>query len=260
MKFRISLALVLGLLASTSEAVTTIRIGITSGPQAEVLALVQNLANSNSQIRIELRSFSQPQKINAALNQGQLDAASFEDGVAQTTNITQHGYALTTAAQTVTLPLGLYSHRIHQLNKLARGASIVVPRERHDQARALLLLYNYGLIGLRDKAGTQASLRDITENTRRFRILAAPRDQLIAQLDKADLVAIDFDTAAQHKLAPARDGLGMDDARSPYAGVLTVRSTDKDAPWLVELLRLYRSEVVKKFILTQYQDSVRRPW
>jgi YaeC family lipoprotein len=260
MNFNLLLALILGLLSTASGAVTTVRIGVAGGPQAEILTLVQTLANADPRIRIELVPFPRPAQINPALNHGQIDVASFEDGVAQAESIAQLGYELTTAAQTVTLPLGLYSHRTHQLSKLARRALVVVPQDRHDQARALLLLYNYGLIGLRDQARTQARLRDITTNRRELRFKAVPRDQLARSLTTADLVAIDFDTAARLGLTPARDGLGMDDARSPYAGVLTVRTADKNAPWLTELLRVYRSDTVKKFILTQYQDSVRRPW
>jgi len=260
MKFKVIITLALAIWAGALHAATIIRIGVASGPQAEVLEIVQKLASANSQIQIELVPFTKTPQINTALRRGQIEAASFEDGVALADNIQQQGDTIAPAAQTITLPLGFYSKRIHHLNSLQAGATIVVPQERHEQARALLLLHNYGLIGLRDKAGTKARLSDISYNPRKFRIRAVASQQLFAQLEKADLVVMDFDTASAHNLAPARDGIGMEDARSPYAGVLTVRSADKNAPWLTELLHVYRSEPVKQFILTHYQDSVRRPW
>ena len=61
-------------------------------------------------------------------------------------------------------------------------------------------------------------------------------------------------------LQPARDSLGIEDARSPWAGVLAVRRADVEAPWLRQLVAVYRSEPVKRFILERYRDSVRRPW
>jgi D-methionine transport system substrate-binding protein len=266
MKLKYCIVLIPGLLWGVFSAqvtwgaeVASVRIGVTTGPQAEVLGLVQKLAGHYG-IQLELVPFAAPDQINAALNRGSIDAASFEDGVALATSLAAHNYALISAAQTVTLPLGLYSRRLKYLGEIARGATIIVPTDPHDQGRALLLLYNYGLIDLRDGAGTRAKLRDITGNPREFHFKALAGEKLFAALAQNDLVAIDYETAARHDLAPARDSLGMDDARSPYAGVLTVRSADQKAAWLAELLRVYRSDEVKHFILTQYQDSVRRPW
>jgi len=54
--------------------------------------------------------------------------------------------------------------------------------------------------------------------------------------------------------------IGMEDARSPYANVIAVRAQDKDQPWVAQLVAAYHSEPIKHYILTHYQDSVRRPW
>ncbi|WP_261315088.1 MetQ/NlpA family ABC transporter substrate-binding protein, partial [Burkholderia dolosa] len=60
--------------------------------------------------------------------------------------------------------------------------------------------------------------------------------------------------------APARDSIGIEDARSPYANVLTVRDADRAKPWVAQLIAAYHSDDVAHFILTRYRDSVRRPW
>ncbi|WP_261320324.1 MetQ/NlpA family ABC transporter substrate-binding protein, partial [Burkholderia dolosa] len=66
--------------------------------------------------------------------------------------------------------------------------------------------------------------------------------------------------AAGAGLAPARDSIGIEDARSPYANVLTVRDADRAKPWVAQLIAAYHSDDVAHFILTRYRDSVRRPW
>jgi ABC-type metal ion transport system, periplasmic component/surface antigen len=71
---------------------------------------------------------------------------------------------------------------------------------------------------------------------------------------------IDSDDAARAGLYPARDSLGLEDARSPYANVLTVRDAERTQPWVAQLVAAYHSDDVAHFILTRYQDSVRRPW
>ncbi|HIH2647553.1 TPA: MetQ/NlpA family ABC transporter substrate-binding protein, partial [Burkholderia cenocepacia] len=57
-----------------------------------------------------------------------------------------------------------------------------------------------------------------------------------------------------------RDSISLEDARSPYANVLTVRDADRAKPWVAQLVAAYHSDDVARFILTRYQDSVRRPW
>ncbi|WP_261314090.1 MetQ/NlpA family ABC transporter substrate-binding protein, partial [Burkholderia dolosa] len=60
--------------------------------------------------------------------------------------------------------------------------------------------------------------------------------------------------------ARPRDSIGIEDARSPYANVLTVRDADRAKPWVAQLIAAYHSDDVAHFILTRYRDSVRRPW
>jgi ABC-type metal ion transport system substrate-binding protein len=67
------------------------------------------------------------------------------------------------------------------------------------------------------------------------------------------------DDAARNKLKPGRNSIGIDDARSPYQHVLTVRTRDAAAAWVGGHIRVYHSDDVAHFILTHYQDSVRRP-
>jgi ABC-type metal ion transport system substrate-binding protein len=79
-------------------------------------------------------------------------------------------------------------------------------------------------------------------------------------LNSVAFAVMDSDDAARAGLFPARDGLGLEDARSPYASVLTVRDSDRGQPWVAQLVASYHSSDVAHFILTRYQDSVRRPW
>jgi ABC-type metal ion transport system substrate-binding protein len=87
-----------------------------------------------------------------------------------------------------------------------------------------------------------------------------PADQLPGSLDRVSIAAINYPEAAKSGLYPARDAIGMEDGRTPYAGVLAIRSIDGQQPWLAGLVSAYHSDEIKKHILARYQDSVRRPW
>ena len=238
---------------------STVRIGVTDGPQAEIMQQVKKGALGRD-LDLQIVSFRDGGSVNRALATGKIDAASFQDGVALDTEIKKHGYPLVRAGLTVTLPIGLYSRKIGRLNALPRGATVAIARNPLDAARALMLLHNYGLLEFRDGAGLQVALQDITKNPRKLRFIELPAGQLAGRLGQVDLAALNYPEASKAGLFPARDAVGMEDGRSPYAGVLAIRSKDARQPWVDRLIAAYHSDEIKRFVLTQYQDSVRRPW
>jgi D-methionine transport system substrate-binding protein len=149
-----------------------------------------------------------------------------------------HGYAITPIAPTVTLPMAFYSRRLLNLNQHRPGATIAIP----DDARGC------------------APRRPISRAIACIRRSCACRMRGARALDTAAFVAMENNDAARAGLQPARDSIGIEDARSPYADVLAVRDADRAQPWAHQLVAAYHSNDVAHFILTRYQDSVRRPW
>ncbi|MCO8578027.1 MetQ/NlpA family lipoprotein [Burkholderia multivorans] len=236
-----------------------LRVGVTRGVHAQIMDEVRRVAASRG-LNVDVVVFDDASRIDAALASGRIDAASFEDAQQLAATRAAHRYALTAVAPTVTLPMALYSRKLTNLNALQPGATIAIPADARGMARALVLLQNDTLITLRERAGLHATLRDVTGNRLGLKIVALRGDRLYAALDTVAFAAIDDDDAARAGLQPARDSIGIEDARSPYAGVLTVRDADRAKPWVAQLVAAYHSDDVAHFILTRYQDSVRRPW
>jgi len=235
------------------------RIAVAPGPQAEVMNLVARLAAAQGLALAPVLSVDAPRAVNAALAAGGFDAASVEDGVAFAADPARP--RLAEAALTLTLPMALYSRRLAALRDLPAGGRVAIPAEPAAATRALLLLHNHGLLMLRPGAGLRARPADVQHTRRGLRLLSLPAARLADALNgPADLAVIDRPQAMAAGLQPARDSLGIEDARSPWAGVLAVRRADAEAPWLRQLVAVYRSEPVKRFILERYMDSVRRPW
>jgi D-methionine transport system substrate-binding protein len=156
--------------------------------------------------------------------------------------------------------MAFYSRRLASIASLPRGAIIAIPANAPGTARALILLQNYALITLKDGAGLNPTLADITSNRFNLEIRRIDHAKLYDALDTATFVAMNAGDAARFGLRPGRDSIGVEDARSPWQHVLAVRSRDASAAWVAQLVRAYQSDDVARFILTQYQDSVRRPW
>jgi len=236
-----------------------VTIGVLPGPHVEILACVRDVAATRG-LDLRIVERSDGQAINADVARGRLDAACFQDGVSFARDRARYGNELTEATRTVTQPVALYSRRIKSPRQLSRGATLAIPRDPALQARALVLLHNHGLVVLRDNAGLTATTRDVVGNRYQFRLEPLPAGRLADALYRVDLAVIDRPTAARAGLLPARDSIGVEDARTPWSDVLAVRSTDRSANWVETLVASYRSEPVKRFILERYQESVRRPW
>lgn len=244
---------------TASPASAAIRVGVTPGTHAQIMDEVKRVAAARG-LPLDVVVFDDAARIDAALAAGHIDAASFEDALSLDATRAAHGYALASVAPTVTLPMALYSRRLRNLSQLRPGATVAIPADARGTARALVLLQNDTLVMFRDSAGLHASTRDITGNRLKLKLVAVPRAQLYTALDHADLVAIPNEDAARAGLQPARDSVSYEDARSPYADVLTVRESDRAQPWVRTLIAAYHSDDVAHFLLTRYADSVRRPW
>ncbi|GAB7126218.1 MetQ/NlpA family ABC transporter substrate-binding protein [Silvimonas sp. JCM 19000] len=242
----------LALLAGLAQA-QTVRIGVVDGIDAEVMQQAAQVAAARG-LTLQIQPYADLEKLHAAVALGAVDGASLPD--AQTLARWQQG-ALKEVGTSITLPMGLYSRQLPNLRALRNGARIGIPAEPAAQSRALILLQNYGLIQLRDNAGIHARIADVSSNPRGYRLLALSEPRLLAALPDLALVALPGDFAMQHQLYPARDGLGMEDARSPWAGVLVAVTP---GAWTAQWRAAYQSPAVAAFVLTRYQDSVRRPW
>ncbi len=236
-----------------------VKVGVSAGPNAEIMDEVRRVAATRG-LTLDVVVFDHPERIDAALAAKQIDAASFETEPAFAAQREQHAYPLTSVATTVTFPIALYSRKLTQIGELQPGATIAIPADPDGTARALILLQNYTLLSFRDSAGLHATLADVTGNRLHLKILRLPGARLFDSLNRVAFAVIGSDDAARAGLQPARDSIGLEDARSPYTDVLTVREADRNRKWVTQLVAAYHSNDVAHFILTRYQDSVRRPW
>lgn len=236
-----------------------VAVGVLPGPHAEIMTVVGDVAAAQG-LALRLVEREGGRAVNDDVAAGRLDAACFQDAVAFAAEPKRKPAPLIEVAATVTLPVAIYSRRVPSVRQLPRGASIAIPRERAAASRALVLLHNHGLVELRDGSGLTATPRDVTGNRYGFKLVPLPQDRLADALHRLDAAVIDRPHAVRAQLMPARDSIGLEDARTPWAGVLAVRDGDRGADWVRTLVASYRSEPLKRFILAQYQDSVRRPW
>lgn len=229
-----------------------VRIGVASQADRELVAAA---ANAGGPVRLQAVSFAGTAEVRRALRARRIDASIAEDAQALAGDAT-----ICTVTHTVTYPMGLYAGKIEALRQVPVRAVVAIPADRAGQGRALLLLQNHGLIRIDGEAGLRPQVGDIIDNPRKLRFERLPSQRLAAALRSNALVALPYAAADAAGLAPARDALGIEDARVPWANVLAVRAADCRAEWVAPTVGALHSPAVKSFILTRFNDSVRRPW
>ncbi len=237
----------------------SIKVGATAGPQAEVLEVAKRVAAKDGlsiQI-VEFNDFIQP---NVALNQGDLDANIYQHQPFLDNQIKERKYELTSIAQTIIIPMGIYSKKIKKLDELKPGSIVAVPNDPTNGGRGLLLLEKAGLIKLNPKAGLKATPQDIVENPKNLKIKELEAAQVPRSLDDVDIAAVNANYAVVAGLSPKTDSILLEDAKSPYACVIVVRSKDKADPVFQKLIKAYQSPEVKAFVEKQYKGAFVAVW
>ena len=133
---------------------------------------------------------------------------------------------------------------------------IAVPNDTTNEARALLLLQENGIIKLADGAGITATKNDIVENPYNVEIVEAEAAQLPNQLQDVDYAVINSNYAINAGLNPVSDSLLIEGSASAYANILTVKEGNEASPKTLALKAALESQQVVDFINEKYNGSV----
>ena len=260
----LALLFTLGLVAGCGKQAATpsdrpIKVGVTAGPHAEIMDVVKKVAEKDG-LKIQIVEFNDYVQPNVALSQGDIDANSFQHQPYLDNMVADRKYDIVSIAKTVIFPMGIYSKKVKTIADVKPGAVVTIPNDPTNGGRALLLLEKVGLIKLKPNAGLKAAVTDIAENPKNIKIKELDAAQIPRSLDDVDIAAINTNYAMTAGLVPTRDAIAIEDANSPYANVIAVRTKDKDNPVFQKLVKAYQSEEVKKFIQEHFKGSVVAAW
>lgn len=267
----IALALVLGIAlfgvlgctggqtSSGDSEVSKLVVGATPEPHAEILAKAKELLQEKG-IELEIREFTDYTTPNIALDDGSLDANFFQHVPYLEEFSEQNNLDLTWTTAVHFEPLGLYSHQINDLSELKDGDRIAVPNDTTNEARALWLLQDNGIITLREDVGLTATVSDIVEYHVEVKIVELEAPQLPRALEDVTCAVINGNYAIGAGLNPANDAIVMEDPNSmaadTFKNVVAVRKGDENRPEIQALDEVLTSPEMKQFIEEKYQGAV----
>lgn len=236
----------------------TITVGATPAPHCEILEVAKELMAKDG-YTLEIKEFNDYIIPNDSVEEGELDANYFQHITYMNNFNVENGTHLVSVAGIHYEPFGLYAGQTASVEELADGASIAVPNDATNEARALLLLEQEGLIVLEEGVGLAATKADIAENPLNLDIVEMEAAQLTATLQDVDMAvingnyAIDAGLNVSEALAvEAADGT----AAEAYVNVLTVKEGNEENEAIQALVKALQSAEVKAFIEETYAGAV----
>ena len=141
----------------------------------------------------------------------------------------------------------------------AAGAKIAVPSDPTNEARALLLLQDQGLITLKDDAGLSATKNDIADNPHNIEIVEMEAASLPSTLPDVDMAVINGNYAISGGIdvssAVAREDTASE-AADKYANVVAVREGDEGSDKIKALVTALQSATARQYMEDTYAGQV----
>ncbi|MGL6107180.1 MetQ/NlpA family ABC transporter substrate-binding protein [Romboutsia sp.] len=228
-------------------------VGASATPHAEILEVIKPQLEKEG-YELEIKVFDDYVLPNTGLNEGSLDANYFQHVPYLEETNKEKGYKLTYTAKIHLEPMGLYSKKIKNLNEIKEGATIAIPNDATNGARALKLLAQNGLIEL--KEGELVGVKDIKSNPKNIKVKELNAEQLPSVLPDVDAAVINTNYALSAKLNPTKDAIVIESKDSPYSNILAVREDNRDDEKIKALTKALTSEEAKTFINEKYKGSI----
>ena len=236
----------------------TVTVGATPAPHAAILEVAAKLMEADG-YTLKIVEFDDYVTPNTSLEDGSLDANYFQHITYMNDFNEEHGTHLVNAAGIHYEPFGLYAGKTASLAELADGAKIAVPNDGTNEARALLLLEQEGLIKLKDGVGLSAMKSDIAENPHNYDIVEMEARLTSTVLQDVDMSVINGNYAIDAGLKVS-EALAVEsaegDAAEAYVNVVAVKEGNENEEGIQALVKALQSAEVKPFIEDTYEGAV----
>ena len=241
-----------GCTPSGNKALT---VAATAVPHAEILKFVTPILAARG-VTIDTKIFNDYVQPNLQVDQKFLDANYFQTLPYLEAFNKEHGTHLVALVAVHVEPFGAYSRKVTKMADLPQGAVIALPNDPTNTGRALILLAQHGVIGLKDPHNIAATPKDVVSNPKGFVFKELESPSLPRVLGEVDLALINTNYALDAKLNPLKDALIIEGPDSPYTNWLVARPDNKDDPRLKALAAALTSREVADFIRTTYHGAV----
>ena len=244
--------------AASETAAAVINVGANITPHSEILEQAKPILAEKG-ITLEIVQLEDSVTPNTGVIGGSLDANYFQHILYLEQFNSENGSDLVSIGAIHYEPFGIYAGKTDDLSKLEDGAVVAVPNNVTNEARALLLLAQEGIISLKEEAGVNATVEDITDNPKNIEFKELAPEQLVSALPDVDIAVINGNYAIEGGLhvsqalaVEANDGV----AAVTYGNIIATSPDKADDESLKTLVEVLQSDEISSFIRDKYDGAV----
>lgn len=236
-----------------------IKVAASATPHAELLEQAKPiLADKGYDLQVTVfDDYVQP---NEVVESGDFDANYFQHIPYLNSFNEEKGTHLVNAGGIHYEPFGIYPGTKSDLGSVSDGDSVAVPNDTTNEARALLLLQDNGLITLKEGAGLNATVNDIEENPYNLEIVELEAAQVPRVVGEVAFVVLNGNYALEAGYSVAKDALAYESADSEaartYVNVIAVKEGNENADKIKALVEALKSDTIKTYITDTYDGAV----
>ena len=243
----------------TVDSKGTITVAASPTPHAEILAEAGKILEKEGWT-LEVTEFEDYVQPNLVVEDGDIDANYFQHTPYLDNFNEEKGTHLVSIAGVHYEPFGIYPGTKASLDDIATGDTIAVPNDTTNEARALLLLQDNGIIKLKDGAGLTATVLDIVDNPYDVKIQELEAAQVSRVKDEVAFVVLNGNYALEAGFSVAKDSIAYEksdsDAAKTYVNILAVKEGNENNEGLQALADVLKSDEIKTFIENTYDGAV----
>ncbi len=237
----------------------SIKVAATAVPHAEILEAAAPILAEQGW-KLDVTVFSDYVQPNEVVESGDFDCNYFQHTPYLDSFNEEKGTHLVNVGEIHYEPLGIYGGTESDLSAIPEKATIAIPNDTTNEARALLLLQDNGLITLKEDAGMTATVNDIAENPHNIEFVELEAAQVSRVIKEVSYVVLNGNYALQANLNAQTDALAYETADSEaaktYVNIIVVKEGNESNEGVKALVDVLKSEEIKKFINDTYQGSV----
>lgn len=236
-----------------------ITVAASATPHAEILEEAKTLLKDKG-YELEVKVFDDYVQPNNVVESGEFDANYFQHVPYLEQFNEEKGTHLVVAGKIHYEPFGIYPGTKKDLKDIAKGDKIAVPNDTTNEARALLLLQDNGIIKLKDGVGIKATVNDIEENPNNIEIVELEAAQVPRVVNEVAYVVLNGNYALEANYTVKKDALAYEksdsEAAKTYVNVIAVKEGNENSEKIKALVDVLKSDSIKKFINEKYDGAV----
>ena len=228
-----------------------------TGSDADIWRYIATLPETKEAgINLEVKNFTDYVAMNSAVANKEVDINAFQSYAYLVAFNASNKDKIAPVSTTYLEPMGIYSSKVKKVEEFANGATIAIPNDAANEARALLLLQSAGLLKLKaDFNPATGTPNDITENAKKIVIKPIQMATAVRVKDEVDAIVLGNTLALEGGLNVLKDSIyyePVDQSTKLNVNILATAESRKDDPLLQKVGALYHTEAVNKYVQEKF--------